>query len=318
MLLGVTRLLPLGYVLLSSFAVGSNVLLIVRTLRGGWLRIGGYLAHVGMGLLLLGVVGSYAYASEDVRMVIPQGETQSAFGHALTFWGYDESRNDGRHGLRIEVDRERGGFVATPEVYYNDRMGAWTRTPAIKRYLWQDLYISPEEYLPADDPNAETMVPQGETQIGPYLLRFDGFDVTDNLEETSAAEVGATVTLTEAGVTRVVEPRMRLEVGKPPIAIPVELGDGRKLYLDNFVPGAQQVHLRVEGLNLPLQPARAVIQVGTKPAIALVWLGSLLIALGSGLAALRRRLELSPVVVREQVPQKSRGGRVLAWRPTYR
>ncbi|MDQ5850508.1 MAG: hypothetical protein M3380_00250, partial [Chloroflexota bacterium] len=90
------------------------------------------------------------------------------------------------------------------------------------------------------------------------------------------------------------------------------------LYLDNFVPGAQQVQLRVEGLNLPLEPARAVIQVGTKPAIALVWLGSLLIALGSGLAALRRRLELSPVVVREPVPQKSRGGRVLAWRPTYR
>ena len=151
MLLGVTRLLPLGYVLLASFAVGSNVLLIVRTLRGGWLRIGGYLAHVGMGLLLLGVVGSYAYATEDVRMVIPQGETQSAFGHSLTFWGYDESRNDGRHGLRIEVDRERGGFVAQPEVYYNERMGAWTRTPAIKRYLWQDLYISPEEYLPADE-----------------------------------------------------------------------------------------------------------------------------------------------------------------------
>ncbi|MFN8569603.1 MAG: hypothetical protein U0Z44_19225 [Kouleothrix sp.] len=31
--------------------------MIVRTLRGGWLRIGGYLAHVGLAVLLTGVVG---------------------------------------------------------------------------------------------------------------------------------------------------------------------------------------------------------------------------------------------------------------------
>ncbi len=80
----------------------------------------------------------------------------------------------------------------------------------------------------------------------------------------------------------------------------VELGGGKRLLLENFVPGTQQVLLRVEGLNLPLQPARAVIEVSTKPAIALVWAGALLMALGCGLAVVRRRLELRPAPAPER------------------
>ncbi len=293
LVLGVRRPMAIGYVGLASFAVGTNMLMIVRTLRSGWLRIGGYLAHVGVGLLLIGVVGSYAYASEELRMVIPQGETQRAFGHTFSFWGYDDSRLDGRHGLRIEVDRESEPFVAQPEVYYNARMGAWTRTPAIKRSLWRDLYISPSEYLPANDPSTATLTPNQQAQVGPYTLRFDGFEVKDHLATESAAEVGATVTITDTTTTRVVQPGMRLEVGRL-IPLPVDLGSGKRLLLENFVPGTQQVLLRVEGLNLPTQPARAVIEVSTKPAIALVWAGALLMALGCGLAVVRRRLDLQP------------------------
>jgi cytochrome c-type biogenesis protein CcmF len=76
--------------------------------------------------------------------------------------------------------------------------------------------------------------------------------------------------------------------------------------------------LRVEGLNLPPVPARAVFTVSTKPAIALVWLGTLLMAFGGALAVVRRRWEHAPV--REVV--RSSGGilgpRALGWRGTYR
>ncbi len=316
MVLGVTRLLSVSYVLLASFAVGTNLLMIIRTLRSGWLRIGGYLAHVGAGLLLLGFVGSYAYRSEELHMVIPQGETQRALGHTWTFWGYDDSRADGKHSLRIEVDRDSHPFVAQPEVFYNDRMGAWTRTPAIKRYLWQDLYISPSEYLPADDPNTASLTPNQDAQIGPYTIRFNGFDVKDHLANASIAEVGATVTITESGKIRQAEPRMRLEVGKPFVFLPVDLGGGKRLVLDNFVPGTKQVLLRVDGLNLPLQPARAVVDVSTKPAIALVWMGALLMALGAALAVVRRRRELGSVEpARRGWARASRrlGGLVIPW-----
>jgi cytochrome c-type biogenesis protein CcmF len=316
--LGVTKVMSVAYVLLATFTIGTNLLMIIRTLRSGWLRIGGYLAHVGAGLLLIGFVGSYAYRSEELHMVIPQGETQSALGHTWTFWGYDDSRSDGQHSLRIEVDRNtKSPFVAEPLVFFNDRMGAWTRTPSIKRYLWQDLYISPSEYLPANDPNTATLTPKQEDQIGPYTVRFDGFDIKDHMANASTAEIGATVTITQSGTVRQVEPRMRLEVGKSFASLPVDLGGGKKLHLDNLVPGTQQVLLRIDGLNLPLQPARAVIDVSTKPAIALVWIGALLMALGAALAVVRRRLELRPVLQPERrgwasVPRRL-GGLVMPW-----
>ena len=307
LLVGVGRPMAVAYVLLASFAVATNLLMIVRTLRSGWLRIGGYLAHVGAGLLFLGVVGSYAYASEELRMVIPQGQTQDGFGHTFSFWGYDESRTDGRHTLRLEVDRDTDPFVAQPEVYFDRQMSVWTRTPAIKRYLWRDLYISPEEYVPATDPNTAVLTPGAQGQIGPYSLRFDGFQIDDQLSTASAAEVGASVTITRSGVVRVVQPRIRLEPQKAPVPLPVELGGEKRLLLDNFVPGTGEVRFRVEGLSLPLEPARAVIRVSTKPAVALVWLGALLIALGCGLAAVRRRLEVMPLGARERRGVKGLG-----------
>ena len=110
--------------------------------------------------------------------------------------------------------------------------------------------------------------------------------------------------ITEAGQVRQVQPRIRLEPGKMTL-LPVDLGDGKQLVLDNFVPATREVLLRVQGLNLPVEPARAVIQVSTKPAIALVWLGALLIAIGTGIAAVRRRIEINPARERaRQAPER--------------
>lgn len=39
---------------------------------------------------------------------------------------------------------------------------------------------------------------------------------------------------------------------------------------------------------MPTQPARVDIFVGTKPSVALIWLGTLVMTLGDSLAAIRR------------------------------
>ncbi|MBC8162830.1 MAG: cytochrome c biogenesis protein CcsA, partial [Roseiflexaceae bacterium] len=57
--------LSLVYIGVVVFAAGTNLVMLLRTLKGGFLRIGGYLAHVGVAVLLAGVVGSSAYATPD-------------------------------------------------------------------------------------------------------------------------------------------------------------------------------------------------------------------------------------------------------------
>ncbi len=316
--LGVRHGLSVAFVAVATFALGTNLLMIVRTLRSGWLRIGGYVAHVGMALLLVGVVGSYVYASPEEKVVIPQGETQCIFEHCFSFWGYDEKPN-GKHVLRLEVARDGGEpFIAAPDVYFNARMGADVRTPAIKRYLWEDLYISPEQYLPAVDLNSAEVVPGVQQEIGPYSMRFDKFDVQDHLATDKYAIVQATVTVTYENQAQVLTPQLRLEADKVFTEVPVALPDGKSLVLENINPGAQMAKLRVDGLNLPPVPARAVFTVSTKPAIALVWLGTLLMAFGGALAVVRRRWVQAPAREVVRSGGGALGSRALGWRGTYR
>ncbi len=294
MILGVRDLLSLLFLAIATLAVGTNLVMIIRTLRSGWLRIGGYLAHIGMALLLIGVVGSSAYATPEQKLVLAQGETQRAYGHSFTFWGYQE-RPDGKHVLRLEVDRDTDrAFVATPDIYFNRRMGVEVRTPAIRRYLWQDLYIAPEDYLPAADPNAVEITPGQQAEVGPYSIRFEQFEIEDRLATDGYALVGATVTVTHEHTVRRLTPQLRLEPDQPLAALPVALGNGHRLTLENFSAGERTARLRVEGLNLPIAPARAIFTVSLKPAIALVWIGAMLMAIGGALAVVRRRWEPSP------------------------
>ncbi|MBA3945277.1 MAG: cytochrome c biogenesis protein CcsA [Herpetosiphonaceae bacterium] len=314
--LGVRSLMALTYILFAIFAIGTNGIIIVRTLRSGWLRIGGYLAHVGMGLLLLGVIGSYAYSSDDLKMTIAQGTTQNAFGHSFTYWG-EEKLPSGKTALRFEVDQGQAGhFVARPELYFNQRMGATMQTPAIKRSAWQDLYISPAGSLAADDPNAATLGKGQAGVVGPYQIKFKDFQIDNHADTTGIAEVGAAVVITDTrtSTVRTLVPKMRVDANqKTVVAMPLELGNGYKLTLANFSPNPQdaQAILRIEGLNLPLVPARAIIEVSTKPAIGLVWTGSLMMFFGALLAWLRRRQELAAVEVAARDGARRRVGGVL-------
>jgi cytochrome c-type biogenesis protein CcmF len=320
MALGVRDIVSLVFVLVATLALGTNLLMIVRSFRGGsggWLRIGGYLAHVGMATMLVGVIGSYSYASPEERMVIPQGESQRMFGHTFTFWGY-ETKADGKHVLRLEVEDDADKtFVARPDVYFNERMGAWVRTPAIKRYLAQDLYISPEEYLPVDDKNTAFIRRGEQGNIGPYYIRFDSWDTHNGMNTGEITKVGATVTITNGDSVETYTPEILVTTSGEVAPIPVELDNGRELMLESVSVNSSIIKMRINGMNLPIVPERAVITVSTKPAIALVWLGTILMVVGGALAVFRRRVSVPLATRPVSSPTPDRGERIPSWREGY-
>src|SRR5262245_52032412 len=113
LLLGARDALPLAYIGLGTFAAGTNLLMVARTLKSGWLRIGGYLAHVGLAVLLAGVVGSTFYAWEDQKIVIPEGDTINAYGYDFTFNGWRQTP-EGKGVLDLTVRRGSETFAAQP------------------------------------------------------------------------------------------------------------------------------------------------------------------------------------------------------------
>ena len=303
LVLGVRRPLDLLYVGFGAFALGTNLLMIVRTLRAGWMRLGGYAAHIGAALLVIGFVGSSAYSSPDQELTIPVGETQTIYGHQITFEGYATRTNAqgvDKGVIDLAVRRGADGEVrdAAPQLYLNPRDQQWITTPAIIREWWGDVYISPGQYLPEENPNQLSLIQGQKGVVGPYTFLFQGFDyeLPEGHDANAAANpdeviIKARLTLFKDEVATTIEPEFRAVANVRSEALPLTLPDGNTVLLSALSLEARQVQLDIKGLDLPIKPARADIFVSTKPAVALVWVGTVVMTLGGSLAATRRFIE---------------------------
>jgi cytochrome c-type biogenesis protein CcmF len=295
LVLGARDLLPIAYVGLCTFAIGTNLLMIKRTLRGGVLRIGGYLAHVGLMIFAVGAVASTLYATPEERILVPEGQAISMYGYDFAFNGW-HMMPDGRGVLDLTVSSGNESWHATPQLYFNSVMGATMATPAIKSELFRDLYVSPAEYQPPLDRNITDLVVGDSKEIGPYKFTFLGFDVPEAHTEGSA-DVGARLLLSyNGGDTVELTPKITLlaNAANPEEAVkdnPVDLPGGNSASLAAFDPIERRVIIRVNGLNLPVDPAKAVVTVSVKPGVLLVWLGVVTGVLGGLIAIARRTLE---------------------------
>jgi cytochrome c-type biogenesis protein CcmF len=298
--MGVHDLLPLAYVSLGVFAAGTNILMIVRTLRGGWLRIGGYLAHVGVVILLIGVVGSSVYASPDERLAMAAGSAVAYQGYEITFNEWKQTP-DGGGVIDLTVRRGNEVFAAQPELYFDNNMGSTIQNPFIKSYVSHDLYISPADYVPENDPARPVMGIGDMVEIGPYQITFEDFDIdSEAMMASGKADVGAKLKVIYQGTQEsTVTPRLMLasdpETGAATFEYePVTLPGGHTLTLNSLYPSQRLIIIEAAGAgidNLPVDPARAVITVSTKPAVLLVWVGMIVGTLGGGIAFFRRYLE---------------------------
>lgn len=212
------------------------------------------------------------------------------YGYDIAFNGWRMDAN-GRGLLDMTVSR--GGIVsqATPQLYFNSRMGATMATPAVRSEIFQDLYISPVEYQPPFDQNVADLT-EGQTKdIGPYTLTFNGFVVPTS--HSNSADISADLTVVYQGKESRIAPGLVIladetDPAKAVQEMPVDLPGGHSASLAAFDPTQQRVIVRVGGLNLPVDPATAVVTVTVKPGVVLVWAGIIIGVLGGFIAVVRR------------------------------
>lgn len=316
MLIDVHDILSLFYVAGATFAIGTNLAMILKTLKGGWMRIGGYLAHVGFAVTMIGMVGSSAYATPETRLTLAPGESATLFGYEFIFNGYklDEEQ---RGLMEFSVSNGRDTFVATPYLYENQRMGATMTVPSIHSLIYEDIYISPAGYDPERDA-ARPVLGQGESStMGPYTLTFDGFkmDREAMMAGTGDLKVAATVRVLYEGQESTLEPYVQVVTdqasGEQKLEyVPVDLpgAAGQKLTVISLDPTTRRVMLQGSGPgldDLPVVPAKGVIAVSVKPLVIFVWVGVAVMVIGGAIALLRRSLEGRAALagVRPQLPK---------------
>ncbi len=294
-LLGVDNLFYLIFIFTSGFAFVANLIFVVKGAKKGLFHILPGLVHAGFALMFIGVVVSSVY-SVGQKVSIEEGKTEDILGYDIKFKGSEQITHD-KQKINIEIARGSAMFSVSP-VFIWSRYGL-VRNPCIKRFLLYDLYISPEEIKikSPDDMREILILAKNQTgKVKGYEVTFKQFDLGSHVND-EAMIVGAVLEVrTEDGKNEIIKPTQVVRGNEEPKLIPAEIqSTGDYIYLLKIKADEGLVKLGVSDKETPadFEPRQTlIIHVSIKPLINLVWLGLIMMIIGSAIVTYRRITEI--------------------------
>ncbi len=294
------------YILLAfsaSFTITVNVDIAIKVIRGNMKMLGAYVAHIGIALFILGVIGSNAYSREtDIDLI--KNQPKEAFGYKLTFTGYHPIENNTKYAFDVNIEKGEKKYTVSPVMYISDFNNGLMREPAILNMLTRDIYVSPLGY----DDQSQDKSPEGETvtlkvgqktSIEGVQILYTDFVAPDLsvMQNGGDFKMGTNLTVTEDGKTYSAEPMLK-KTGRDFIYIPAEIKEANiKIQLKKIDPSTQTAELivgKIKGETTTTNQApKEVLTVAAsvKPFISLVWGGILIMVAGFFVAVSRRLRE---------------------------
>jgi cytochrome c-type biogenesis protein CcmF len=275
------------FVFLAATALAANLQKAIEKTRGaGGLRsAGGYLAHVGVGMMFLGFLSSSAYDFTQ-KVTLEQGVPQAMGDHTLTFIRFVPGEGRQKDSMEVEVIRpDSSTFKIYPKIFINERTRQPMVNPDIKTTLLEDFYVSPINY----EPNMETLqMAQGETAtVHGREIRFVDFELAENsnplaqLAKGGPVKIGANLEIRRGDEVETARPVYHF-TGQGQVETPMgPLPGGGWMAMTGILPGLGRIQLCVA------QP-RLSIDVTRKPLINLVWFGLYVILFGGFLSTFAR------------------------------
>ncbi len=212
---GVREPAYLAMAIAALFATLSNASVVLRIIRGNPKAAGGYIAHVGMGFSLLGILLSSGYTSKET-VVLPQDEEVMALGYGFTYMGNRTVENGRKNAYDVMLRTSDGAFVVSPTMYYSDFNGGTMKKPAIKAFLQRDVYVSPINHVaePIEDRvESRVVVQKKQPQMaGGVALTLQRFETENTAAEDHNGEGVDVIAEIEAAVgetTHVLKPVLR-------------------------------------------------------------------------------------------------------------
>lgn len=274
-LAGVRQLLPI--VLAGAAVLGAAAS--VLSWRKKALGFGGMAAHFGLGLSLLAIVLAGS-GSQSTSQELNVGEPVTLYGHEIVYKGQQFADDMSAKYYIYTVDGRE--VRALTKLHANGEDAA--REPAIDKTLAGDIYIAPTP--PKDSGRQELILKHGRMAMDDlYAYRYEGA----KMEEQGGGRmlVTAAIAVTDGETIERVEPAIQatLEGGT---SKPVDVFGGKKRVRLTGV-SADQKQARLEILpSLETEKQQAITaSISTKPFIWMLWLGSVLVCVGT-LAAVKK------------------------------
>jgi cytochrome c-type biogenesis protein CcmF len=290
------------------FAADMNLRAVVRKARNGkWGGAGGYLAHVGVGIMLAGIVISGVYA-RSTRVTLPVNEPVKVEGSTLTFLRVVPGTATSKQAMEVRVETSGGKtYYAYPKMYVNTKTQQMMANPAIRNTALLDFYVAPQSYDPGqpEQNGRDVRLTKGTTTA----VEGTGFTFRDFNADRSAMMRGekTILVLTDVTVTppdgsshdatlRFVYHLDSQEPEAQDVAVPGV--PGAKMRVMAVSPNDGAVVLRLHGISKdPAAEHQAAtteslsVDVTRKPLIALVWGGFYVMMAGAFTAFLKRARE---------------------------
>ncbi|MFQ6032261.1 MAG: heme lyase CcmF/NrfE family subunit, partial [Candidatus Zixiibacteriota bacterium] len=261
----------------ASLAFVANLFVLVKRGRGGLKFIGGFLTHVGVGLLLVGIVTSSGY-DKSRKISLPRDQTEEVFGYRFTYLGMESSSLGENDVLKIEVQKGNKHFMARPKYYFSEYNQGIMRTPHIKIKPLYDLYLTPLEHTQGEGSEEDLFqIRKGETlEEKGYTIRFLDFDLSSHAQPGQVS-VGAVLEVERNGEKATLTPTMAMGgIEESQIKRMVHLPGGEDhLVLEKIDADRKTVALRLILETEKTSEDLLILSVSKKPLINLFWLGTI-------------------------------------------
>ncbi len=308
LLVGAREATSLVVLFFALFAADMNLRAVVRKARGGkWSGAGGYLAHVGLGIMLAGIVVSGVYA-RSTRLTLPANQPVRVEDSKLTFVRVIPGTTTSKQAMEVRVETPKGKtYYLYPKMYVNSRTNQLMANPAIKNSALFDFYIAPQSYDPGqpEQVGRDVRLTKGTTTA----IDGTGFTFRDfNADRSSMMQGGKTIlVLTDVTVTpadgtqhdatlRYIYHLDTQEGEAEDLDIPGVPGGKMRVVAVSPKDGA--VVLRMQGVSKDRASEYQAatheslsVDVTRKPMIAFVWGGFYVMMAGAFLAFLKRARE---------------------------
>jgi cytochrome c-type biogenesis protein CcmF len=304
---GVTDWQMLVFAFSSLFVFATSVRLLVVLAKENTRQVGGPLAHIGLAVLFLGIIGSGRYG-EKVSTALPLNQPTVVLGYELTYKGV-RPQQDGKLGYLVDVRQGDVQFQLEPVMFTSNYTNSLMRNPDYASSWTRDFYIEPvavENNELREHNHHLFELKKGEAQmIGEYRVTFEKFDMgnhgLEGMVSGGGFAIGAVLTVEKGKKKEQVVATTVYRENQNPDPKEVKLKDGTiGFQMVGMQVGSagnpSVIHVLATGLPSSASVSRKVetliVEASVKPFIHCVWLGAVLVLLGFTLSVMRRLQEV--------------------------
>ncbi len=310
---GISSLLMIFLTWAAWFVLVINLQIAFRVGRGNPKFAGGAIAHIGVGLLLLGFITTAKYNQQQTIQLV-QGEPVEALGYTLTYTGYTPAGHE-RWAFNVIAERNGRQINLAPVMYQSEFNNSLIRNPDIVNQLTFDFYLAPlgldTKEIEATFGSTHSLQRGQKKEIDGYTVTFTGFDFDTDahmgmMGASDEMNIGVVLTVSKEGRTERVVPQV-LNSSDGMDFRPALTADSKlrfnviSIRPDQSNPENSSVQIEVTSGAATLTasgPATKqdvlIVEASIKPFINLVWLGTIIAMAGLVITIARRTKEARP------------------------